>query len=317
MEFGREAVERVVEEHMEAFQEALGERVELARPTVSSILLALDRSNQDELVLALGRRLAHRWDARVVITGGFPDEEEEISWSYLEEAQKRLNRDVDAEAYWTAGEESFDKILRAIEEREVDLVVLPAPYLRDPESLGEDSVGTNLDVLLTRSPVPLLVVRWPDVGPDEALGNVTLVVFDSDPWSRRSAEWALALAREGALRTLAFVDAEFVELVESSLEADEPEEGVARRLSRGMVPLVSATVGSAEREGISADVEYVVGLLGELVREWIGTKPTLLVVRGFGPEDEPQEKVARDLILQSRSPVLVVKAGLTAPPREG
>lgn len=315
MEFGREAVERVVGEHMDAFQEALQERVDLPIPEVATILVVPDGSHQDDLVLALAPLLARRLDARVVLAGALADGAAPSARAYLEEVQERLlARDLRTEVAWAEGEVSFDRILRAREETGADLVVLPAPYLRELETLGEDSVGTNLDVLLNRCPVPILVIRDPAFDAEAVLDTVTLLVFDTDPWSVASAGWALRLARGARLRTLAFVEEEVVQVVRETLAHGGSDEA-ARRLARGLVPLVSAVLRRCEEEGLGSDADYVVGSLVDLVRERLRGEPTLLVIRGYGARDVPREKVARDLVLQSRVPVLVVKAGATAPPR--
>lgn len=308
MELGKRDVERIVAEYLEAFEEAIHEPVELQEPTLTTILLALDRSNQDEQVIRLGSELARRHGADLVLTIGLRDERREEGMKYLAEVSARLSQEgLRSKAEWGAGAESFEKILSVIQSSRSNLVILPAPYLRDMESLGEDSVGTNLDVLLVRSPVPLLVARHPDVDALQALRSVFLAVFDGSELSRSAAEWALLLAKGGRLSVLGLVEEEVVERMEEALEPEAPsEEVLSRRLAREMVPLISGVLRRCDEMDISCEGEYVTG---DVVRTILRSarRPSLIVLRGYEVRDGPAEKVAREVIPRSRFPVLVVR----------
>ncbi|MFQ5837905.1 MAG: hypothetical protein ACE5HJ_03890 [Thermoplasmata archaeon] len=311
MELGRRDVERIVEEQVEAFEEALLGKVDLGEPRLKTILLALDRSNQDDMVMGLGSELSRRYSAALVVTGGFPDDLEEEARSYLSEAIRRLLKErVDATALWAPGEESFEKILWARQESEADMLVLPAPYFRDIESLGEDSVGTNLDVLLARSQVPLLVVRDPGLDPAAVLAHIHLAIFDDSLLSKGAAEWALLLAKGGRMDALALVEEEFVGMVEEALAPEAiSDEDIGKRFARDLVPLVSAVLRRCDEAGIPWDVEYATGDLVNTITKRVERRQGLIVLRGYEPHDRPGEKVAREVILRSRSPVMAVKGG--------
>jgi nucleotide-binding universal stress UspA family protein len=310
MELGRRDVERIVEDYVETFEEALLEKVDLEEPALRTLLLALDRSNQDELTLALGSQLARRHSAEIVVTGGFPDAIREEAERYLEKAQGLLSGEgVKARAVWISGGECFEKILRAVSEVDADLVILPSPYFRELESLGEDSIGTNLEVLLSRSPVPLLVVREPTYEASAVLNRISLAIFDDSPLGRASAEWALLLSRGSRLRVLALVEEEFVEIMERVVAKEGITEEIGRRLSHELIPLVSAVLRGCDKLDVHCDVDYVTGDVVEVISTRFGQRPGLIVLRGYRRDDRPAEKVARDVILRSRVPVLVVKGG--------
>ncbi len=309
MGLGKKDVERIVEEQVEAFEEALLGKLGLEVPKVETILLALDRSNQDELVTTLGRVLSQRLSASLVVTGGFPEALADEAEKYVSEVRQRLKAaGSDARVLWPTGEESFDKILRTVDEAEAELLVLPAPYFRELESLGAESVGTNMDVILARSPIPVLVVRGPEPQPEEVLGHLHLAVFDGSPLSKLAAEWAILLAKEGRLDTLAVVEEEFVEIMEEALAPEKiTEEELAERLSRELIPLVSAVLRHCEEMEIPCDVKYVTGDLVEAILKRGDKKGGMIVLRGYEAHDRPWEKVARDVIPRSRAAVLVVK----------
>ncbi len=306
MELGRKDVERFVEAQMEAFEDALRPSVDLPTPPLKTLLLALDHSNQDRLVLGLGAELARRFDASVAVTSGFPEELGGELEAYVEEAVAELRRaGRDARPVLAEGEHSFDKTLAALREAEADLLVLPAPYFRDIDSLGEDSVGTNLDVMLARARLPILVARHPDMDPQEVLRHVRLAVFDDEPLSQAAAMWALRLARD-ELEVLALVEAEFVEMVEDALAREAiPEEELVEGLERSLVPLVSAVLRRCDRANLPCDVKYRLGDLVETIVGRMTRSPGLVVLRGYEARDRPGEKVAREVILRSRVPVLV------------
>lgn len=314
MGLGRRDVERFVEEQVEAFEEALHGVRPVELPATETILLALDQSQQDELVVSLGTALAHRLHADLVLTSGFPEEAADAAEAYVSKIRERLRRGgLESRVLWPTGEEPFERILRTVDEAKADLLVLPAPYFRDIETLGEDSVGTTLDVVLTRSPIPVLVVRDPQVDAEEVLERVRLAIFDADSSSHRAAEWALALVAQGRLAVLALVEEELVERIEGALGPEAiSEEEIAERLARGFVPLVSAVVRWCAERGMECDVTYETEDLVRGILEGTDDKPALLVLRGYVPEDRPAEKVARDVILRSRMPVLVVRASAGA-----
>lgn len=306
MELGRKDVQRFVEEQMETFEDALRPQVDLPTPPLGTLLLALDGSNQDRLVLGLGAALAERFHADLVVTCGFPEELGGDLEAYLDAAVEELAQaGHPARRLVVQGEESFDMILAALGASQADLLVLPAPYFRDLESLGEDSVGTTLDVMLARARLPILVARHPDVEPGEALRHVRLAIFDDEPLSEAAAAWALHLARE-RLEVLALVEDEFVEMVEEALaHEDIAEEELVEGLERSLVPLVSGVLRRAEAANLPCDVKY---LRGDLVATIVGRTeegPGLIVLRGYEARDRPGEKVAREVILRSRGPVLV------------
>ncbi len=302
-------MERIVEEHLEAFEEALIGRVELTVPRVETVLLALDRSEQDELVIALGGLLSQRLSASLVVTGGFPEDIADATEEYISEVKQRLrNVGVEARALWPTGEESYDKILTTIDDAEADLLILPAPYFRDLESLGEESVGTNLDVILARSPVPVLVVRDPKPRPEEVLGQVRLAIYDVTHLSKAATEWAILLSREGRLETLAVVEKEVVELMEEALAPESvAERDLAERLSRELIPLVSAVLRRCDEMEVPCDVKYETEDLVEAIVGDDDRADRLIVMRGYSAHDRPGEKVARDVIPRTRAAVLVVK----------
>lgn len=309
MELGKRDVEKIVEEQVEAFEEALLERVRLVEPTPRTILLALDHSNQDSMTTSLGAEIGRRYNAVIAVTGGFPDEMEEEARSYLSEASHRLREEgVDARTLWAPEKKSFDKILWAQRESGADILILPAPYFRDIETLGEDSIGTNLDIILARSPIPVLVIRNPGSEPEEVLDRIHLAIFDHTPPSQASAEWAILLAGGGSMDVLALVEEKFVEMMEEALASEGiTEEDLEEGLVRSLVPLVSAVLRRCDELDVPCDVDYVTADLVDTITKRAGRRRGMIVLRGYEARDRPGEKVAREVILRSRVPVMVVK----------
>ncbi len=296
---------------MEVFEEALHEEVGLRRPEPKTILLALDQSNQDQMAVDLAAEMARRHGASIVVTGGFLDDMEEDARTYLSEVSEGLKEQGgDARTLWAPGKESYHKILQALKESAPDLLILPAPYFRDIETLGEDSVGTNLEVILARASVPILVVRDPQFDVGEVLGHIHLAIFDHTEVSRVSAEWSLLLAEGGRMDVLALVEEEFVELTEEALgPVGISEDELVRRFKRGLVPLVSTVLRRCDEFDIPCNVDYLAGDLVDTIAKRWGRRRGMIVLRGYEAHDRPGEKVARDVILFSRVPVLVAKGG--------
>ncbi len=197
------------------FEAALTAREpDIPEPGVRRLLLAVDGSNQDSTARKLAELLARGRQAPVSVLFAYegpanPSREDHTNRVVAELQDAGVQARAVPRAPEADPRRSYDRILAAVAEQECDLVVVPAPYLDDFTELGRDSVGTNLDLLMARSSVPLLVVREPNDDPAECFDQVLLPITPYEPPIVPAASWALHLAR--GLRIVAVVDRAMIE----------------------------------------------------------------------------------------------------------
>jgi hypothetical protein len=183
----RRNVDRAVEESMDLFNRArVGEvaPVEPRRPAV--VLLALDGSSQDPLGIAIAGQLRERFGCAVAVVDA---RENVVSNQLSVEVADSLGGVAEPK---TPGD-GFEQILAAVEHSKCDLLITPCPYGRDLETVGPDSAGTVIDVLLARSPVPILVVRKPYEPQGELFRRVLMVLTSENEAAPDAAAWAIGL----------------------------------------------------------------------------------------------------------------------------
>lgn len=151
--------------------------LDVPRLEVRRVLLALDGSNQDQVILKLSRALIDRLGCPVLLTYAYEqaiaDAEKD---RYLAEQAAALAAGgiETAHARGQSGSRASRQILELAEAYSCDLLVLPSPYLKDFQDLGRASVGTTTDILLHQRATPLLIVRKPAENVRNRLENVVL-----------------------------------------------------------------------------------------------------------------------------------------------
>lgn len=310
-----QATDADIRASVEAFSAALHARpVQIAAPTVRRILLAVDQSNQGEAAGHFAARLAVRCRARVVLLYAYEGGRDTAREQYLDARARALEdqgvtlEPLEAPVRSEHGLRSFEQILRTCETQSCDLVVVPAPYGDDYVKLGADSVGVNLDVLLSRSPVPLFVVRAPDVDPVACLQRALLPITAYSPAVAQAAGWMLGLvAADGEMRLLARVSAqEAGELGEAARDLDILEidaEKLAGLRRPELAGLVAALQRQAAEAGLGCRLLVRAGEPLDTVEE-ANTEEGLLVLAS-SPQREAQVRTCT-LVRGSRNPVLVV-----------
>ena len=308
-------VERDVEQSMELFERAqVGEVAAIEPRQPTRVLLVVDGSSQDPLSLNFARYFREQFQAELSVL----DARETAT---TDELAQRTGGALTARVLSKRSGNSFDQILEAIAESQCDLVVVPCPFGRDLETVGPDSAGTVIDVLLSRSSVPLLVIREPYTG--AVFDRVLLALIGENEAARHAAEWAVGLAGAGVrLRLTLVLETEFYENVRQVLAAIEPErrldpETLSQAMLHANVRLHRALQKAADARGIG----YELKVLQQ-------TDPTFdspemaaahpLVVLPLERGDYASEGYVHDRIRRSRHALLIVPSADrgSAPPRE-
>jgi hypothetical protein len=301
-------VDQALAASMKMFERVqLGEVAPLEPRRPERMLLALDGSSQDATSIAIAAKLRERFSAEVSVLAACTDARQVAAG-----AVEKLGS---GQIVTSAGEQgSFEQILAAIETSNSELVLMPCPFGRDFEQIGPDSAGTVVDVLIARSPVPLLVIREPHEVDGTPFQHVAMPLVGENQAAHDAAAWGAALvAPGGRFELLLVLEDEFHENVSALLESmdldvEPTSEELSAALQKAHVRLHRALQKTASREGF----EYVLAVEPEeaartfLHRDF--TSLSLIAVALARPH-HVSEGYASHCVRSSRQPVLVVPAG--------
>jgi hypothetical protein len=298
-------VDQVLEESMQLFDRA---RVSVVAPITprrpARILLALDGSLQDRLSCTIARQYHERFDCGLAVV----DAREGTA---SDELMTATATELGATAVPKLPGESFDQILAAVDHAHCDLLIAPSPYGRDLESVGPNSVGTVIDVLLARVPVPLLVVRRPYVPRGKLFGQVRMFLTAENEAAAEAAAWAAGLiADKGRFELVLLIEREMRENIKALLESIAPDADVsADSLSHALAKTHVRLHRSLQKTAAEVGFEYKLKLQIENsgAADLIADPPSgRLVVLALERRDHASQGTVQSRIRQSPHPVLVV-----------
>jgi len=211
-------VDHDVETFVKMFERAqVGEVAPVSPRKPQNVLLVLDASTQDDLSIRVARHLQKWFECSLSVL----DAREQVDTNELADD---VATSLSATALPKASGDSFEQILDGIESSGGDLIIVPCPYGRDYEAVGPDSSGTVIDVLLARSPVPLLVVRKPYGDEDELFHQVMLVLIGENKAAPAAAAWAAGfVGHSGSVQLVLILEEEFYNNVRSLMQEIAPD----------------------------------------------------------------------------------------------
>lgn len=305
MEPTRRSLDRAVEKSMDLFSRAkVGTvaAVEACHP--KSVLLALDGSSQDAFGIAIARQFRERFGCRLAVVDA---REGETQDDLAEEVAKSL----DGQAEATEPDDSFTQILSAVESSNCDLLITPCPYGRDLETVGPDSTGTVIDVLLARSPVPILVVRRPFEPQGDLFHQIVMTLTAENEAAPDAAAWAAGLiAPQGKFHLVLELEREMHQNVAALMQAIAPEvdisiDSLSHALARNYMRLHRGLQKTAVEGGFSYKLKLEVEGEAEPIAKEDASRPTLRVL-ALERHDHVSQGNVQSRIRQSLHPVLVV-----------
>lgn len=293
-----------VERSMDLFQRArVGTPAPLEPRSPQRILLVLDGSPQDDTSVDLARRLTQQHDARLAVLDAREFGEEA---SLAPRVAEQLGADCCSRRTGSA----FEQILAEAAQRGSDLIIVPCPFGRELADVGPDSAGTVIDVLLARSPVPLLVVRRPFPVSEPLFPEILLLLSRENNAASLAGGWALGLiAARGRIRLLLVVEQSLFEQVREVLQRVDPQVRVSpadleAAMSNLFARLHRRLAQGATERGMK--YELVVEREEQPTLRWDdGSQPALLALALERSDPTSQPRV-QDRIRHSPHPVLVV-----------
>ena len=279
-----------------------------------NVLIGLDSSSQDPTVISFASELKdqHEVSLHAILFPPFPGQP-------VNETSLAKLKELGVEPIKIGEGENFEQLLNAIEQTKTDLLVLPCPFGRDFDSIGGDSTGTVVDILIARCPVPFLVVRKPFESSRPALDHVRLILTDENAAARTAAESAIGLlSKKAKMELLLLIEASYFDNVRETMNEIKPEMEISYEDLEGALAKTFARL-HASFQSTASEGQFKYKLL---VRHEDETEYSLsitddanqkLFVLALERGDHRSEAQVHDFIRRSAHPVLVGHVGPSDP----
>lgn len=279
--------------------------VQPARP--QRVLLALDGSSQDELSAAIVSRLKERLGCEVGTVNAL-----EAPAPPSESTAAAIGEKLRATQLAPQPGESTERILAAIDDWKADLLVVPCPFGRDFQEIGSDSTGTVIDLLLARSPVPLIATRAPFDPQGDVFSRLRMVLSGENEAAPAAARWAAGLVHpHGHLELYLVVQEEFYENVREAMHSIDPDAEISlESLENALAKTHARLHVGLQRAASEQAFHYKLVVCSETEAEPLtvadpSSHPPLLVF-ALERADHASQGHVHDGIRRSPYPVLVV-----------
>ncbi|MDA7874280.1 universal stress protein [Rhodopirellula sp.] len=300
-------LDREVDASMRMFEKAqVGPAASLTPIKPSRILVVLDGSSQDENTLASANFLREQFNTETLVLDardGKAEQDEDLAVTLATQVSGgRPIQRQDGDAY--------DVILAALKDHAVDLLLTPCPFGRSFENVGIDSAGTVMDVLLSRCPIPMIVMRRDDQQLCDCVQQIEMVVGSECEVESKAAAWSFGLASTSAKINLNLVlEKEHFENIRSIIEAIQPEaqidtEQFSAALTKTHHALHGAMAKTAAALGMSYELHPIAGEVAP--PNSLDATKKLLMVLPLEVDDRFGQGFVQDRIRRSPHPILIV-----------
>ena len=297
-------VDRGVDESMRMFEKSkVGDAPALQPIKPARVLLVLDGSSQDKASVAAAGFLRQTFNVETLVLDARQSADGDVTTAVIEAVSG-------ARPIQRGEGESYEMILAALQTHAVDLVIVPCPFGRDFDKVGTDSAGTVIDVMLSRCPCPMLVIRREDQTLAECVGKVSVVVGAECDVESKAAAWAFGLSAEDATVTLDLVvEKEQYENIRSIVEALSDgakldPESFSDALTKTHHSIHGAMAKTATEFGRSYHLRPLAGEVAP--PNPLQNQDKTLLVLPLEVDDRFGQGFAQDRIRRSPHPVLVV-----------
>jgi nucleotide-binding universal stress UspA family protein len=316
VKFGLVSPEEKVDEKIKMFERAsITGELKLRAPSIERIFLAidshLDASEISENAIQITVALAMRFRAEVYIACIAPSSEElKVSERLTNESVERLESlNVSVIGGCTIGRPS-EHILELSKHFNPSLIVMPIPYGERSETFDIESLGATVDLIIRKSPFPILFVRKPIYKPKDIAKNI-LVIIDKLQ-HLRGAEVALTLGERGStIKLLSITEKEKVEtakVLAQTIVDSEIGAGVLENAHKLEIqPLISVMNDEAKTRGINLERIHHVGNRVKMILNELKYKHTIIVASTSLIGGNILDSEVENLVRFSKIPVLIVK----------
>ncbi len=308
-------IDRDVDDAMRMFERAhVGSATALTPIRPSRVLLVLDGSGQDITSVAAANHFRNAYNTETLVLDARDSTNVDDS-GRSELATETAPSVSGARAIVRPPGEAFEAILQALKTHDVNLVIVPCPFGRSFDKVGTESVGTVIDILLSRCPVPFLVTRHPGQTLAECVSRVCVMIGSECDVEHRAAAWAFGLAaQDGEVSLNLVVEKEHFENVRTIIEAVDP----GKSFDVSMLSDVLASTHQNLHAAMNATARelklryHLAPQTGELAPPQLLTNAAQqLLVMPIEVDDRFTQGFVIDRIRHSPHPVLVVAGHVT------
>ncbi|MFK8114486.1 MAG: universal stress protein [Rubripirellula sp.] len=300
-------LDRDVDASMRMFEKSkVGPAATIIPAKPGKVLLVLDGSPQDDSSTNAANHLQSRFRSETLIL----DARDKAEGDETDLAADRAAA-VPGSVEIKRGEgDAYDVILAAIDEHQPDLLIVPCPFGRSFEHIGSDSAGTVIDVLLSRCPKPILVIRRDDQLLADCAKTVSMIVGGECEMENVAAAWVFGLAATAATVTLNLViEKEQFENIRSILEALDPDTNLdPEQFSDALTKTHQSIHGAMAKTATSLGMNYhLKPVAGEIAPpNPLSESERMLLVLPLEVDDRFAQGFVQDRIRRSPHPVLIV-----------
>lgn len=304
------SLDRDVDASMRMFQKSkVGPAALISATVPSRILVALDGTPQDKTSIAAAKSLRERFNVETLVLDA---RESKLD---ADGKESSLSAEIAQQVSGARGVNggsgtSYDQILQCLGDHQLDLLIAPSPFGRSFESVGTDSIGTTLDVLLSRCPVPLLVIRRDDQLLDQCVARIAMVCGGESDVELKAASWIFGLGQKQTSVSLNLVvEKEQFENLRAILEAIEPaetltEQAIGDALAKSHQQIHIAMQRTAGEKGMTY---RLIPQAGEVAPpNPLNDSVQQMLVMPLEVDDRFTQGFVRDRIRRSPHPVLVI-----------
>lgn len=306
-----------IEKKIKIFEQAVDiERLKFETKKIEKIFLAIDAhveaSEINENAIQITLNFAKRFQTEVYIACITPSLEElAISEKLVDEAQKIFQLENIVAIGSCASGRPSEHILRLSEEYNPSLMIMPIPYGERTEAFEIETLGSTVDLVIRKSPFPILFIRKPIFTPNEIVKSILLLVDSIG--TRKAAEWTLTLANKySIIKLFSVIEKETLEKVEEIAEKyldTEIENDVMELIHKKEIQgIINGIVFEAEKKNIKVNRVHLVGDRIKLILDEIKKKHTIIIGATKSSPNNVLETEVENLIRFSQIPILIIKA---------
>lgn len=300
-------LDREVDASMRMFEKSnVGASVKILPTKPSRILVVLDGSDQDAASIDAAKTFRERFNVESVILDArdkLPEDQSDLAMEHT--ASISGSRPI-----VRSFGESYEAILSAIQEHDVDLVIVPCPFGRSFEKIGADSAGTVIDVLLSKCPKPMLVIRRSDQVVSQCLSSIRFVISGECDLQQRAAGWAFGLIEpKGTITLNLVVEKEQYQNLRSILKALHPEESLdEQKFTDALTKTHQSLHGAMAKTASAAGLTYALKPQASEVAppNALNESKQQMLVMPIEVDDRFTQGFVQDRIRRSPHPVLIV-----------
>jgi hypothetical protein len=295
------------------FEAAVGaQAVDIRKPDVQRVVLALDGSNQDAPAQRYAAMICLQTGASLAVAFAYEGPEDDGKEKYRVDVESEIAASgiavipAIARPNGSKRYRSYDQLLIACDHYQAQLIVVPAPYGDDFAELGTRSVGTNLDMLMSRSTATLLVVRDPQ-RVSQAVRQVVMPVTPYHPNLPIAAGWAMLLVSdEGVLDLPAVIDPGVLQAAGLTPETELTPDQFAGLTEPAQAGLIGALQRQAAERGVGCRVKLRAGEPADEILKVEGDEGRLYVISTPRAPRATAYQIAQAVVRASADPVLIV-----------